>query len=177
MNDRMGTLRHWADGAAELAGAVALGGGLGISCLLVAPLARVAPLLVGATGAIVGFVAGGLIVRMAPSAPPTIAPFELHALEPCPDQATAKEVDDPDEMLLDALVPDRAVGSRVVQLFEPSFTPGALQARIEAHLGGGASAAASHPSPAPWNGAPAGPDASDALHAALAEIRRSLRAR
>ena len=168
-------MRHWADGAAELAGAIALGGGLGTSCLLAAPLAGVAPLFGGATGAIVGFAVGWLIVRMAPSSPPIIAPFELYALEPCPDQATAKEVDDPSELLLDAQLTDRAVGSRVTQLFEPSITPGALQARIEAHLGEGASAAASHPSPAPWMGPSAGPDASDALHAALNEIRQSLR--
>jgi hypothetical protein len=173
----MGTRRHWADGAAELAGAISLGGGLGTSCLLVAPLAGVAPLLVGATGAIVGFAAGWLIVRLAPSALPKIAPFELHALEPCSELATATEIDDPNELLLDARLPDRAVRSRVVRLFEPSFTPGALQARIEAHLGDGASATAPHPSPTPWTGPPAGPDASDALHAALAEIRRSLRAR
>ena len=172
----MGTRRHWADGAAELAGAVALGGGLGTSCLLAAPLAGVSPLLVGATGAIVGFAAGWLIVRMAPSAPPTIARFELHPLEPCPDLATAKEVDDPSEFLPDVRLPDQGVDSRVVQLFEPSFTPGELQARIEAHLGEEPSTAAPNPSPARWSGPPAAPDASDALYAALAEIRRSLRA-
>jgi hypothetical protein len=173
----MGTGRHWADGAAELAGAVALGGGLGTSCLLAAPLAGVAPLLLGATGAIVGFAAGWLIVRMAPSATPKIAPFELDVIEHRPNQATPKEVDDPGEMLLDARLPDQPVESRVVQLFDPPLTPGALQARIEAHLGEGASATAPHPSPAAWTGPPVVPDASDALHAALAEIRRSLRAR
>ena len=170
-------MRHWADGATELAGAVALGGGLGTSCLLAAPLAGVAPLLLGATGAIVGFGAGWLIVRMAPSAPPTIAPFELPVIEPRAGLATAEEVDDPSELLLDARLSDPAVGSRVVQLFEPSFTPGELQARIEAHLGEGAgTTAAPNPSPARWSGPPAAPDASDALHAALAEIRQSLRA-
>ena len=171
----MGTPRHWADGAAELAGAVALGGGLGTSCLLAAPLAGVAPLLVGATGAIVGFGAGWLIVRMAPSAPPTIAPFELPVIEPRANLSTAAEVEDPSELLLNAPLPDRAVGSRVVQLFEPSFTPGELQARIEAHLGEEPSTAAPNASPARWSGTPAAPDASDALDAALAEIRRSLR--
>ena len=111
---------------------------------------------------------------MAPSSPPIIAPFELYALEPCPDQATAKEVDDPSELLLDAQLTDRAVGSRVVQLFEPPFTPGALQARIEWHLGEASRQSAGRV-PTARGHAQDIPDASDALHAALNEIRQSLR--
>jgi hypothetical protein len=75
----------------------------------------------------------------------------------------ADRLDDPPLMLEDVLAsvePD----SRVVQLFDPAAmpTPGQLKARIDRHLDGGTP---HFPSP----------DASEALFAALADLRRSLR--
>jgi hypothetical protein len=65
--------------------------------------------------------------------------------------------------LEDVLV-EVAPDSRVVQLFDPAAMPtaGQLKARIDRHLEGGTS----HSPP---------PDASEALFAALADLRRSLR--
>ena len=69
-----------------------------------------------------------------------------------------------DALELDDVLVEIGQDSRVVQLFDPSAmpTPGQLQARIDHHLRGGTS----HSPP---------PDASDALFAALADLRRSLR--
>jgi hypothetical protein len=72
-------------------------------------------------------------------------------------------LDDQPLMLEDVLV-DVEPDSRVVQLFDPSAmpTPGQLKDRIDRHLDGGTSHSPS-------------PDASEALLAALADLRRSLR--
>jgi hypothetical protein len=69
-----------------------------------------------------------------------------------------------DELLLDDVLAELGGDSRVVRLFDASAmpTPGQLQARIDRHLNRTESQAAS-------------PDASGALHEALAELRRSLR--
>jgi hypothetical protein len=68
-----------------------------------------------------------------------------------------------DELLLDDVLAELGPDSRVVRLFDPASmpTPGELRARIDRHLtaGGGAAAPA---------------DASQALHDALAELRRAL---
>jgi hypothetical protein len=66
------------------------------------------------------------------------------------------------ELILDDVLEEVAPDSRVVRLFDPSAmpTPGQLQERIDRHLGGLAEAP---------------PDASQALHEALDELRRSLR--
>lgn len=68
------------------------------------------------------------------------------------------------ELLLDDPLPAPAVNSRVVQLFADGRMPtaGQLKSRIDRHLADGGK-------PAPTA------DASDALSAALAELRRSLR--
>lgn len=68
----------------------------------------------------------------------------------------------PDELLLDDTLSDVAADSRVVCLFQPRSLPtaGQLQARIQHHL-------SSTTRPAP--------DATEALHEALAALRRSLR--
>lgn len=67
-----------------------------------------------------------------------------------------------DELLLDDVLAELGPDSRVVRLFDPASmpTPGELRARIDRHLNGG------RPGP------PA--DASQALHDALAELRRAL---
>jgi hypothetical protein len=87
-----------------------------------------------------------------------------------PDELLLTDTDrlptaDRDEALvLDDILVEIAPDSRVVQLFEPSAmpTPGELGARINRHLDGGTSHSPS-------------PDASEALFAALADLRRSLR--
>jgi len=75
--------------------------------------------------------------------------------EPAPAEAEPLVLDD----ILAELRPD----SRVVRLFDPAAmpTPGQFSARIERHLAGSSSPAAAE-------------DASQALHDALAELRRSL---
>ena len=69
-----------------------------------------------------------------------------------------------DELILDDILEKLSPNSRVVRLFDPAAmpTPGHLKARIDRHLNGES---------------PATPleDASQALHEALAELRRSLR--
>jgi hypothetical protein len=69
-----------------------------------------------------------------------------------------------DVLVLDDILAELGPGSRVVRLFDPASTPspGQLNARIEQHLRDGTSQAAPL-------------DASQALHEALAELRRSLR--
>lgn len=69
-----------------------------------------------------------------------------------------------EELLLDDILEAIATDSRVVRLFEPSGVPsaGELQSRIDRHLRSGS------PRMDP-------PDASEALHEALAALRQSLR--
>lgn len=69
-----------------------------------------------------------------------------------------------DVLVLDDILAELGPGSRVVRLFDPAAmpTPGQLNARIEQHLHAASSPAAPQ-------------DASQALHDALAELRRSLR--
>ena len=69
---------------------------------------------------------------------------------------------DADALVLDDILAKLAPDSRVVRLFDKDAmpTPAQLRARIEDHLDMGASDSA---------------DASQALHEALAELRRSLR--
>ena len=76
-------------------------------------------------------------------------------------QSAPRPADDP--LVLDDILAELGPDSRVVRLFDPAAMPtaGQLKARIDRHLATGTSAA----SP---------PDASDALHEALAELRRSL---
>lgn len=83
-------------------------------------------------------------------------------------------------LLLDDILADIGPDARVVRLFDrkampaPGPTPGELQARIARHLADGALPSAPSDLRAPRN-VSAPPDASHALSAALAELRRSLR--
>jgi len=67
-------------------------------------------------------------------------------------------------LLLDDILAELGSNSRVVRLFDPSAMPtaGELKSRIDSHLDSEHSAAQTH-------------DAAQALHDALAELRRSLR--
>ena len=69
-----------------------------------------------------------------------------------------------DELLLDDILDQLEPDSRVVRLFDPAAMPtaGELKSRIDRHLDGESSAAQSS-------------DAAQALHDALAELRRSIR--
>lgn len=100
-----------------------------------------------------------------------LAPFALADLPPAEfgellltdaDRLEAPQPSDAvDELVLDDVLAQLGEGSRVVRLFDASGmpTPGQLRARIDRHLG---------------QAAPVSPDASAALHEALAELRRSL---
>jgi hypothetical protein len=83
-------------------------------------------------------------------------------LEAEPAAENSASTDEP--LVLDDILADLGPDSRVVRLFDPAAmpTPGQLNARIARHLDRDAAPVASH-------------DASQALHDALAELRRSLR--
>lgn len=159
------TVGHWADRAAELGGASALGVGCGVSAWLLRSFVAVPGYALAAAAVLVGGLLGWLFVRNAGLAHPasSLPRFEL---EPVP----LGLADDDDELLLDDPVATPAAPSRVVSLFgggESLPTAGELQSRIDRHLG---SNAARDPS-----GPIFVPDASDALFEALADLRRSLR--
>ena len=154
-------IRHWSDSVAELCGGIALGLGASGAAALLAPRFGLTMWGVGAGALVVGFSLGWLIVRMVPAELPSksLAPFELATFE-------AAEADD--TLLLEDVLPQSAEDSRVVRLFAPDgpTTVGELKVRIDQHLGQRAAETQFPCQP---------PDASEALHAALDEIRRSLR--
>lgn len=84
--------------------------------------------------------------------PPELLLTEVHCAGPAREEA----------LVLDDILAEAGPDSRVVRLFDPAAmpTPGQLNARIREHLGG-----QERRGPA---------DASQALHDALAELRRSL---
>ena len=86
-------------------------------------------------------------------APATEAPHEDAPFEP-----------EKDALVLDDILAELGPDSRVVRLFDPKSMPtaGELQSRIDRHLDGDAAAAQTS-------------DAAQALHDALAELRRSIR--
>jgi hypothetical protein len=100
-------------------------------------------------------------------------PLKASALPEC---ITAKETSveetsgesarqaNPEALILDDILAALGPDSRVVRLFDPKSMPtaGELQARIDQHLDGDATSAQTS-------------DASQALHDALAELRRSIR--
>ncbi len=172
------------DWLAELAGAAAIAVAGGYAALRIAPsFAWSAPGAMTGTG-FAGFAAGLLamkLVRPAPRQMP-IGAFALTdadaalSLEPLLLDTIYEEPlllddvaeDDAALLLVDALRVAEP-GSRVVQLFshQPMPTPGQLKDRIDRHLAG----APRHPSPP----MPVPADASQALYAALNELKRSLR--
>lgn len=78
------------------------------------------------------------------------------------DGADELQSNEADELVLDDILAKMGPGARVVRLFDPAAmpTPAQLKSRIDRHLHG--------------DKAPSPPDASQALHQALAELRRSL---
>jgi hypothetical protein len=172
------------DWLAELAGAAAIAVAGGYAALRIAPsFAWSAPGAMTGT-AFAGFAAGLLAMKLVRPAPrqmqiPGFALADADAalsLEPLLLDTIYEEPlllddiaeDDAALLLVDALRVAEA-GSRVVQLFadQPMPTPGQLKDRIDRHLAG----APRHPSPPK----PVPADASQALYAALNELKRSLR--
>lgn len=138
------------------------------------------PAVAAAGGAIAFVAAYGGLRAVRPNDPGflladfAVAPVEVETLpeliltdaDRLPDElilTDADRVPEP-ELLLEDVLREPADDSRVVRLFDVSamLTPGELHARIDRHLAG------SDPSTA-------SPDASQALHQALADLRRSLR--
>ena len=80
--------------------------------------------------------------------------FNVRQIEPAEENEPAEE-----PLSLDDILAQLGPDSRVVRLFDPAAmpSPAALSARIDRHL------------------EPSQVDASEALHEALAELRRSLR--
>jgi len=88
------------------------------------------------------------------------------------EPASFEEAGSEDELLLDDPLVEIEEDSRVVRLFDrQEATPGEMVARIEGYLGNGHG----RPKAPAEEGSAAPPDASAALHAALANIRASLR--
>ena len=165
------------DRIAELTGAAALACGLGGSAWLLAPVLGFSSAASAAAAAAIGAFIGGGAVRAAPGngarqALPSFDVTPIETLESSPDEEC--------ELLLEDKVATPLGDTQFVRLFvvDNSPTAGQLQARIEAHLRD-QSSRDPKAAPTPWDGSPAIPpaipDASDALHAALADIRRSLR--
>ena len=85
--------------------------------------------------------------------------LEHYKAAPAPEAGIEEE-----PLLLDDILAELAPDSRVVRLFDPEEmpTPGQLKSRIDRHLG-------------PGEASLDAPDAGQALHDALAELRRSIR--
>ena len=177
----------------ELGGASVFGLGCAYAALKLAPSFAWPPQTATVASGFAFFAIGMLVMRTAHGGPTThrLADFAVGPVE-----SDALWLDMPlelDELLLDTpyeepllldtpfdgpeqdvLILEDALtqphpASRVVQLFasQPMPTPGQLKERIDRHLAG--------ESPRPANGRPSPPDASEALYAALDELRRSLR--
>jgi hypothetical protein len=88
--------------------------------------------------------------------------LEHYKAAPAPEEAADNPSEEP--LLLDDVLAELGPGSRVVSLFDPEAmpTPGQLKSRIDRHLQPGETASGSS-------------DAGQALHEALAELRRSIR--
>lgn len=167
------------DWLVEIGGASALGLGGAYAALKLAPSFAVPPQTATIVAGFTFFAVGMLVMRTAPSraAEHTLADFAMVPVEH--DELLLDTRIEPDELLLDTPVevlrdegvllledalPQPDPASRVVQLFATPPTPGQLKERIDRHLAG-----------IPVGAVPAIPNASDALYAALDELRRSLR--
>ena len=150
------------DGLIELGGSSALGVGCAYAGLKLAPSFAVTPQVVTVAAGSAFFALGLLIMRTAPgrAAEHVLADFELAPLEseellldtPLAEPLlldTLYEPAEEDVLLLEDALPATDPASRVVQLFASLAMPGRAPAAL--------------------------PDASDALYAALDQLRRSLR--
>lgn len=161
------------DWLVELAGAWALAMAGGYAAWKAAPSFDWPGAAAMTGGGFGSFALGMLAMRAVPPEPRTLvlATFDVEALpsaEPSQDEPLLLDILYEDPLLLDDPLVEPNKQSRVVQLFEspPVPTPGQLKDRIDRHLAGAAG-----PPPLPMPPA----DASRALYAALADLRRSLR--
>lgn len=183
----MQVMRHRArlDWLAEVGGASALGLASGFAALKAAPSLGFVPAVGVTAGGLVSFILGLLGMR---AVRPDLRTHKLAGFAVAPikaiDVLLLTEVvegplllDTPYEepaadhaLLLEDALPQADPASRVIQLFAspPMPTPGELRDRIDRHLATGAMhVVREFEGPAP--------DASDALFAALDELKRSLR--
>ena len=139
----------------DLCGASALAAAAGFATSTLAPLALSSSAAAG--GASVTFILAYAVLRRCGGHAPTIGlgAFELRTIEPQPE---------PEALLLDVILASLGPDSRVVRMFAPDAIPtaGQLQARIDRHI-------------ASDGRGDRDDEAREALHAALADIRRSLR--
>ena len=168
------------DWVVEVAGALALALAAGFAGLKLAPWLGFAPPAAMAALAVAGFGVGLLAMRLVRPAPRShaLAGFEIAPIE-AGEEPLLLEVpyEEPllleeryeEPLLLDDPLTTCAPSARVVKLFadQPLPTAGELKERIDRHLAG----APRDPAPRAMNP----PDARGALHAALDELRRSLR--
>ena len=166
--------------AAEWIAAACVGGASAFACAVLAPDGggMVAAPLAGAIGAAGALFAMGRVDPGRQPPPERFVPVDFGDDELTLDA----QVETDDALLLDDPLPALDEDSRVVRLFAvpasaseatPLPAPGEMAARIENFLGGTrAGPAAAEPA---RHAAPGAADASAALHAALADIRRSLR--
>jgi hypothetical protein len=174
------------DWLVELGGAAAPGLAAGYAALKLAPTLALAPAAAMAAAGSAGFGLGLLAMRVVRPSPRAhalpgfaVAPVEAVAGEPLlldvrlgqtvvVDEVAGALAEDDALLLDDPLLP--IAESRVVQLFaSPAIpTPGQLKQRIDRHMAVGER-------PPPGDDVLLSPDASEALYAALAELRRSLR--
>lgn len=135
----------------DLGGASALAGAAGFAFFNLGP-AEYQP-FGAAVAASLAFLAAYALLRRTGSEPSALplSQFSLNEIEIEPE---------PEALILDDILASLGPESRVVRLFAPEEMPtaGQLQARIDQHIGGVSDE-----------------DAADALHEALADIRRSLR--
>lgn len=164
---------HRADRVVDAVGASAAGIGAAATAWLVAIETGGPPLVWASLAGVVGVFVGLRIMRAVPGATAaTLIPFETAPIafeDPSEVLLLEDEILLLDEPLVEPLVEPEPV-SRVVQLFAPdaAATPGQMQARIERHL--------ARNEDGEWdNAASQSDDASAALHAALSDIRRTLR--
>ena len=162
--------QHVLEAAAEWGAPLVLAAALGWAGFrLGAPLAGI---LVAVIVALAGGV--GMLRKVGSTAAATIASFEMAQIEPIEPDVEELILEEKDELLiLDDPLVDPNPDSRVVRLFERQEpTPGELVDRISEFLGGGR-----QPAPVPQRPVVDlhSVDASAALHAALANIKASLR--
>ncbi|HVL79573.1 MAG TPA: hypothetical protein VM346_09855 [Sphingomicrobium sp.] len=165
-----GQRRHWIEIGVDAAAAAALAASLALAAVKLAGSGPGAAL-----AALAGFAAAFAGLRRVPPEPPTFAvsPFEpvtvqSESFDPPELLLTAdmavQQPAEVDELVLDDVLASLSPDSRVVRLFQPVELPtaGELQATIDRHLRAGGKLNTP-------------PDATHALHDALAELRRSLR--
>ncbi len=138
----------------EIVAALCLGGAVTIAVIHLTPFAGALLVLAASVGGFAAGVAGLALLKSVDSfrlSMPSFDPVDFVAIEP-------------EELLLDQPIEPEIAESRVVRLFAPE--PGELVTRIDQYLDAGHGVSR--------RTAPDRPDASAALHEALAEIRRSL---